>query len=238
MSKMKLCLLFLFQFFCLSNIIAQNNSDSITVEKIVNNAVSAMGGKEYLQTIKTLYSDISTEMEGRQVHWIIKEMHPNKGSFQITYNNRSVYHNWFDGKKGFEIVNGEKRKADAREFKDKKYKKNIFDELDYLDSTLWKIELAGEEKVNNEDCYKIKATLANGAVSMFYFSKNTFHRLRVDKISNAEKDTFKTTFFGGFSKFGQLTMYTEMRFEDNGIIQTAKIINLLINEMVTDNDFK
>ncbi|MBK9530316.1 MAG: hypothetical protein IPO42_00715 [Chitinophagaceae bacterium] len=80
------------------------------MEKIINNAVLALGGKEYLQTIKTLYSDVSTEMEGRQVHWIIKEMLPNKGSFQISYNNRTVYQNWFDGKKGFEIINGEKRK--------------------------------------------------------------------------------------------------------------------------------
>jgi len=235
---MKLSLLFLCQFFCLSSIIAQNKSNSITTEEIINNAITAMGGREYLQTIKTLYSDIATQMEGRQVHWIIKEMYPNKGSFEITYNNRSVYHNWFDGKKGFEMINGKKKKADPDEFKEKIYKKNIFDELDYLDSTLWKLELAGEEKVNNEDCYKVKATLANGAISVFYFSKTTFHNLRVDKISNAEKDTFETTFFGGFSKFGQLTMYTEMRFEDNGVKQTAKIINLLINEMVTDNDFK
>lgn len=235
---MKLSLLFLFQIFCLSSIIAHPKRDTITAEKIINNAIAAMGGREYLQTIKTLYTDIVTEMEGRQVHWIIKEMYPNKGSFEITYNGRSVYHNWFDGTKGFEIVNGKKRKADPDEFKDKIYKKNIFDELDYLDSALWKLELAGEEKVNNEDCYKVKATLANGAVTMFYFSKTTSHRLRADRIIAVEKDHFKITYFGGFFKFGQLTFYTETSFEDGGTIQKAKIINLLTNEMVTEKDFK
>lgn len=238
MKLFKLYLLILIQCLCFNSISAHNYNDSITVEKIINNAVLALGGKEYLQTIKTLYSDVSTEMEGRQVHWIIKEMLPNKGSFQISYNNRTVYQNWFDGKKGFEIINGEKKKADPDEFKDKKYKRNIFDELDYLDPSLWTLTLTGEEKVNNEDCYKIKATLVNGATSIFYYSKTSFQRLRVDKISKAEKDTFETTYFGGFTKFEGLTFYTEMKFEDNGKIQTAKIVKLLINEMVAESDFK
>jgi hypothetical protein len=73
-------------------------------------------------------------MEARQVHWITKEMPPNKGAFQIVYNGRIVFQNWYDGNTGYEIVNGEKRKADPEEFKDKKYKKNIFNELDFIDT--------------------------------------------------------------------------------------------------------
>jgi len=41
----------------------------------------------------------------------------------------------------YEIVNGEKAKADPEEFKDKKYKKNIFNELDCLATSLWKLRL-------------------------------------------------------------------------------------------------
>jgi hypothetical protein len=205
---------------------------------VLENAITALGGKEYLLTIKTLYSDISTEMEGRQVHWITKEMLPNKGAFEIVYEDRIVFQNWYDGTTGYEIVNGEKRKADPEEFKDKKYKKNIFNELDFIDTSLWKLELIGEEKVNDENCYKVKASLINGEVRNLYYSKSSFFMLREDKISDAEKDSFSSTSFSGYQKFGGLTYYTVMKFGDGKEAQVAKIVNLLVNENVSEKDFK
>lgn len=85
MKFLNLTLFFSLQFvFRLS--FAQQQNETITAEKIINKAVAAMGGKEYLQTIKTLYTDISTEMDGRPVHWITKEMLPNKGAFRLPGN--------------------------------------------------------------------------------------------------------------------------------------------------------
>lgn len=210
----------------------------VNAKDVINNAINALGGKEYLLSSKTLYTDMSTEMEGRQVHWITKEMLPNKGKFQIVYNDRIVFENWFDGKNGFEMSNGKKVKADENEFKDKKFRKNIFDNLDYLDTTLWKIELIGEEKVNNEECYKIRGTLINGLVQLWYYSKTTFYMLREDNFSNVEKNRFSTFYYSDFQKFGKLTFYSTMRFGDSDNLQTAKILSLLPNEKVTDSDFE
>lgn len=229
--------LLLLQLFLFFTAFAQKPADIKNAREVINNVITAMGGKEYLLTIKTLYTDMSTEMEGRQVHWITKEMLPNKGSFQIVYNNRIVFQNWYDGENGYELVNGEKTKADENEFKDKKFKRNIFDELDYLDTSLWKLELAGEGKVNKEDCYKIKATLVNGLVKILYISKATFYTLREDKISNAEKGSFTTAFFSDFQKFGHLTYYATLRLGEGKNSQTVKIIKLLPNEKITNSDF-
>ena len=237
MKSIRIIGLFIFQTFLFSTAFAQEKSEIRNANDVINNAIIAMGGKDYLLSIKTLYTDMTTEMEGRQVHWITKEMLPNKGSFQIVYNNRIVFQNWYDGENGYELVNGEKAKADASEFKDKKFKRNIFDELDYLDTTLWKLELTSVEKVNNEDCYKIKATLVNGMVKILYISKATFYTLREDKVSNSEKDSFNTTWFSDYQKFGQLTFYTVLRFGDGDKSQTAKIITLLPNEKITNSNF-
>lgn len=214
---------------------AQQNSTP-NAKQVIEQAIAAMGGKEYLASIKTLYTDISTEMEGRKVHWITKEMRPNKGAFQIVYNDRIVFQNWYDGEAGYEVVNGEKQKADPREFSDKTYKKNIFNELDYLDSSLWKLELIGVAKVEDEDCYKIKATLANGAVRLLYYSTQTFYQLREDKLENKEKDSFSTVLMSGYQRFGKLSFYTVMKFVDSG--QTGRVVNVLANEGVTGKDFK
>ena len=137
----------------------------------------------------------------------------------------------------YEIVNGEKAKADPEEFKDKKYKKNIFNELDYLDTSLWKLELIGEEKVNDEDCYKVKASLVNGEVRNLFFSKGTFYMLREDKLSNAEKGAFSSTFFSDYRKFGKLTYYSVMKFSDGEKTQIGKIVKLLPNQDISEKDF-
>ena len=205
---------------------------------MINNAIDALGGKEVLLGVKTMYTDISTEMEGRKVDWITKEMLPNKGSFEIVYNNRVVFKDWYDGTTGYELSDGKKVKADPGEFKDKKFKKNIFDELDYLDSTLWKLELVDDEKVNNEDCYKIRATLVNGLVKLLYYSKTTYYLLREDKVLNKEKESFSTTYFSDYKQFGDLLYYTTMKLEEGDHYQTAKIVNLLINQNISENDFK
>jgi hypothetical protein len=110
--------------------------------------------------------------------------------------------------------------------------------LDYLDATLWKIELAGEQKVGNEDCYVIKASLPNGRVSKLYYSKANYYLLREDKVSDLEKDSFSTTLFSDYKKFGNLTMYTTMKFGVGDQFQEGKIINLLVNEQVAEKDFE
>ncbi|WP_145854994.1 hypothetical protein [Pedobacter suwonensis] len=52
---------------------------------IVKNCIAAMGGESFLRSITTLYSNMKTEMEGRAVNYITKELLPNKGSFKIVY---------------------------------------------------------------------------------------------------------------------------------------------------------
>lgn len=209
----------------------------LSAQQVIEKNLEATGGKEYLQSIKTLYSDMATEMEGRKVNWITKEMLPNKGSFQIVYQGRTVFQNFYDGEKGYEFTAGKKQLADQAEFSDKKFRKNIFNELDYLDPSLYTVELAGSEKVEKEDCYKVKATCTNGTVRILYYSKKTFLQLREDK-STTEKGGFSSTYFSGYKKFGKLTYYTYVAFGEGNQMQKAKMVELLVNEKISEDDFR
>jgi hypothetical protein len=237
MNTIKTTTIFFFSIIIFNCVSAQNLIEVKNANDVIENAITALGGKDYLLSVKTLYTDISTEMEGRQVNWVTKEMLPNKGSFEIVYQGRIVFRDWYDGNTGYEIVNGEKAKADTEEFKDKKYKKNIFNELDYLDTSLWKLELIGEGRVNDEDCYKVKASLVNGEVRNLFFSKRTFYMLREDKLSNTEKGSFNSTSFSDYKKFGGLTYYSVMKFGEGEKTQIGKIVKLLPNENISEKDF-
>ena len=85
MNTIKTVIVFFFSIIMFNCVSGQNLIEVKNANDVVENAISALGGKEYLLSIKTLYTDISTEMEGRQVNWVTKEMLPNKGSFQIVY---------------------------------------------------------------------------------------------------------------------------------------------------------
>ncbi|MFC4211895.1 hypothetical protein ACFOWA_11920 [Pedobacter lithocola] len=217
-----------------TKIIAQTE---FTAQQIIEKSIAATGGKQYLQSIKTLYSDMATEMEGRKVNWVTKEMLPNKGSFMIIYQGRTVFKNFYDGEKGYEVSAGIKKLADQTAFSDKKFRRNIFNELDYIDPNLYTLTLESTEKVDKEDCYKVKAACINGTVRMLYYSKKTFFQLREDKFTT-EKGGFSSTYFSDYKKFGKLTYYSEMSFGDGDKMQKAKMVELLANEKISEEDFR
>lgn len=205
---------------------------------IVKNCIEARGGEAFLRSITTLYSDIKTEMEGREVNYITKEMLPNKGSFKIVYKGRTVFQNWFDGKKAFETVNGEVKKADPAEFKDKFDRKNIFNELDWIMPELWTLEFLGEEKVDAKGCYKIRATRKSGLVELLYFDKESKLLLRDDKVEDVNKNSFSTTLHLGYKKYSGLTFASEMKIGDKDSLQTLTVVELKINSDVSEADFR
>lgn len=237
MKKTILFLALLVQLLCLNFGYAQSQSDKVAVE-IINKSIDAMGGKKLIESIKTLYTDSKTEMQGRKVNWVVREMLPNKGSFQIVYQGRTVYQNWYNGETGYELNDGERKLADQEEFKDKKYKKNIFNELDFINPSLYQLEYLGEATVAGNNCNKIKATLVNGLVEMLYYDKNTFHLTKTEKILSAEKNSFSTTYYAKYKKFKDLTYFTEMTFGENEDVQVATITKLLYNENITAKDFE
>jgi hypothetical protein len=185
----------------------------------------------------SLHTEMSTEMEGRPVTWVTKEMLPNKGAFQIVYNNRVVYEDWFNGEQGFEMVNGEKKEEDAASLKDKFPRKNIFNELDYLDTSIYHLYLLHEERVNNVMCYKVRAVFTGGYERRLYINKNTFQTIKEERVMTGESKPKSVSYYSGFKKYGDLVFYSVLTMGDGAEAQTASITRLLINESINDKDF-
>ncbi|MCC9065854.1 hypothetical protein [Flavobacterium piscisymbiosum] len=80
LSKFYFVLLFAF---ISSSIYAQKQDEKAVA--IINKELEAIGGKEFIKSINTLYTNSVTQMEGRTANWVVKEMKPNVGSFEIVY---------------------------------------------------------------------------------------------------------------------------------------------------------
>ena len=226
---------FIFQSTFLNKAIAQDVAYNDSATTVMENAVVAMGGKEYLSSIRTLYTDMSVQTEGKAIHWIKKDMQPNKSIFKVVNNDKTVFFQSFNGSKGFELLNANKLEQNPDELKDKKKQKNIFAELDYLNKALWTVEMAGNKRVNGEDCYRVKVFSPNGAVKFLCYSKKTFLKLSEEVPQSIATEKYKTTIYGGYKKYGKLVYYTTMQSDNTTI---ARMEKLLTNEGVSSADFK
>lgn len=221
-----------------STIFAQD-ADTTKSIRIIEQAIQAEGGKQFLESIQTLYTKYETVMDGRKVFWIIKEMAPNKGSFEIQYQGRVVYKSFYDGKTGYEVVNGQKTVADQEQFNDKNYRKHIMNSLDYIDPTLYTLEYIGEEKVNDKDCNKIKATLRNGKITYLYYDKTSSLLIKSETVQDAEKNTFSSVLHEDYKKFGGLMCQSKNIFiSEKGENQVAQVVEIIYNKKITEKDFE
>lgn len=216
---------------------AQATQKSKSVE-IIEKSIQAQGGKQVLENVKTLYTKSETVMDGRNVFWITREMAPNKGSFEIEYQGRIVYKSFYDGKTGYDVVNGQKKVADQEQFKDKNYRRHIINSLDYIDPTLYTLEYIGEEKANNKNCDKIKATLINGKVTYLYYDKTSNFLVKSEVVKNPEKDSFSVVLNDDYKKFGDLFYETKDTFISEDGDQVVKLVDLYYNKKISEKDFK
>lgn len=226
----------LFSLFLLTSVQIFSQKTDPKAIAIIEKSIAAKGGKEALMNVKTLYTKMATTMDGRDVFWITKEMAPNKGSFEIEYQGRTVYKSFYDGKKGYKMVRGEKKLADQDEYKDKKYRKYIMNELEYIDPELYKleyIETSADDKNN-----KIKATYVNGKISYLYYDKTTNLLTKKETVANANKNTFETVVNEDYKKFGNLLNETKQTYISGDSKQVAILKELIVNQFISDKDFE
>jgi hypothetical protein len=224
-------------FFLFSFIITTAQKAPVDAKWVITQSIQKMGGEELLRSVKTLYTEMSTEMDGRPVTWVTKEMLPNKGAFQIVYQGRTVYEDWFNGTQGFERVNGEVKQANPNSLTDKFPRKNIFNELDYLDTSLYKLQLLAEAKVGNTDCYKVRAVFVTGDERHLYIDKTAFNTIKEDRIRRGETAVSTTSSYSGFKKYGDLLFYSTMSIGEGAEAQKASITKLLVNQEISESDF-
>ena len=237
-SSMKIYLVILlcaFQAIAIPSLKAQDIADTSDVRGVIEMAIVAMGGKDYVRTIKTLYTDMVVESDSKKVHWITKTMYPNKRIFEVVDKNKVVYKKCFDGSREYEIVNDSKIASEG-DLSDKRKQRHVIEELDYLNKKLWKIELQDDKNINGEDCYKVMATSAGGTVKYLYYSKRNFHKMEEDVLDPDTKTHFKVSIYGKYAKYYEkFSYYTTIQTDNNPM---AKLENLYVNQKVAKADFK
>ena len=211
---------------------------NITAEKVVDNYLVAIGGKEKLKAINSYSADVSMEMMGRSMEGTMKKMAPYSNMMEIVMGGMSVYKMSFDGTKGYQGQMGQNAPFGEDEIKAQKDEKGIFPQLHYSDAD-FKISLAGNAKVNGEDAYKLLVTKPSGTIATEYYSVKTGFLLKQEsKIKAQGQEVDQIVTFSNYKDIDGIMTPLSITQEGGGQEIPLTLSNVKYNSGVTAEDFK
>jgi hypothetical protein len=169
-------------------------------------------------------------------------MAPNMSMMEMTMNGQTVMRQAFNGTTGYQMQMGSKQPMDDDQLAESKNTRGLFEQLFYNDAG-YKLEVAGTEKVGDNDVYKINITPPSGDATTEYYDIKTGYLVKTEKTTKAKgSDVQQTIEFSDFKKTGNVMF----PFKSAISVQSDKgsqdfvieVKEIKINEDVKADDFK
>ncbi|RLD21035.1 MAG: insulinase family protein [Bacteroidetes bacterium] len=174
----------------------------VSGEDIVNAFITAIGGREALESVKSTKVIMSADAMGQTMEFVEYKMAPGKYSMAMSSMGQTMMRQVFDGESGYVEQQGQKMPLEGSDLENMKDEAKITPELDYV-ADGYALEVVDLEEINGEMAYKLKVTDGNENSSIHYFSKDTGLKLR--SISTMEANGQSVTSTEDFSDYREVS---------------------------------
>jgi hypothetical protein len=192
-----------------------------TAEEVINNYVTAIGGKDAISKIKDLSMTFTGEAQGANLEILIQKKSPNKFLQSVSVTGMGeVQKQVCDGTKvrasgmqgSEDITDPEKVKAVAMQAV-------IVPESEY-GSMGAKLTYAGKEKVNNADAHKLEVTIGTVKMTEYY---DVASGLKVRQVITAETPMGSQTITSDYTDYKDVSgvKFAHKLNQDLGMMQLA-----------------
>jgi len=151
---------------------------NITPNTVLDSYFKALGGKDKLETLKTIEQVYEMSMQGMAMTQTMKMQQPNKLNMETSMMGQVAFKIVFDGETGYMEQMGAKMPMPKEQIAEMKGKKGLFEELFYDAANL---SFDGIVPVNGKDAYKMLITSNN--LTIKYFDVATGLLLKEEKTS-------------------------------------------------------
>ena len=212
--------------------------EGVTAQSVIDNYITAIGGKDNAMTVKTIHSSADVTIEGAPFapKADIKKMTPNKESMEMSIEGMGVIMKQkFNGETGYVEQQGQKMPSEGEMLDLQKSKITLFPELYYDDSH--ELSLENLTTIDGKDVYKVKV-VKDGKASFKYYNTETGLLTREEQtLTIGDKETTSVVDYSKYSpvKGVQFPYHQIIKSGPQTII--FNITNVLVNEGVTDEDF-
>lgn len=215
---------------------------NVNADEVIAKYINAIGGADEINKLTSIVMTGDMTMQGMTLDVTQKRMNPNLEMMDMKMNGQTVVHLAFNGQTGYQTQMGNKQNLSEDEINDYKENKGLVQQVFYK-SDGYKLEVAGVEKVGDNDAYKIKVTSPSGTKSTEYYDTQTGYLIKEDKtIKAGGQEVQQTIEHSNYKKVGNvmlpftnaISVETPMGTQDF----TIQVKEAKLNEGVTADDFK
>ena len=209
--------------------------EGLTAVDVINNYISAVGGKSNLESVNTVVMKADVTIPGAPFapQATMRQKLPNKSSFVIEVNMQgqkmTLSKTTFDGERGYSEMQGQRVEFDEKQLDENKKIKGIFEELYFKPEEL---QLVSINSVNYQDAYKVKVTI-DGKESHRYYSVES--GLLLSKEDTDDNNNVVTTNYGDYQSVQNVRFPFYMELPAQKL--EFKTSSIEINKEIKDSSF-
>lgn len=203
--------------------------NGVTASSVVDDYFKAIGGKDKVANVKSVMITSNAEVQGMQLSLVQKNATPNKSSVIVSMMGNVMQKVIFDGTKGYQEANGQKKEMTGEELEKAKKESAPFADKAYKTGTLDRIE-----PIDGNNAYVIK----HGKKEIFYDVKSGLKVKEVKTAKGPQGEIKVPVVFSDYKEVNGIKFPHKM-IQKNGPMTFEFITKeIKINEGVSDADFK
>ncbi|NVK07569.1 MAG: insulinase family protein [Tenacibaculum sp.] len=203
--------------------------NGVTASSVVDDYFKAIGGKDKVANVKSVMITSNATVQGMQLSLVQKNATPNKSSVIVSMMGNVMQKVIFDGTKGYQEANGQKKEMTGEELEKAKKESAPFADKAYKTGTLDRIE-----PIDGNNAYVIK----HGKKEIFYDVKSGLKVKEVKTAKGPQGEIKVPVVFSDYKEVNGIKFPHKM-IQKNGPMTFEFITKeIKINEGVSDADFK
>lgn len=215
-----------------------------SVDDIVNKHTEALGGKEKLNGMKSIYIEADFDIAGNAATSTTSILY-GKGSFSsVDFNGTKILSAVTTDKGGWAMnpLAGQTTPEALPDDQLNAGKAQLYPGSPLVNYAAKgnKVELAGQEDVNGVKAYKLKVTSKEGANLTYYLDPTTYYIIKaVTKLSLNGQDVEQAVSFSDYKKtdYGFVAAYTSARELPNGMTINITVRKIEVNKEIDPKIF-
>ncbi|MTI21449.1 insulinase family protein [Fulvivirga sp. RKSG066] len=211
----------------------------LTAEKVIEDYINAIGGKEKLESVNTIKTKMSADMMGNQIDMMLVKKAPNKFVMEAKMGGTVAMRQTYDGEEASAMQMGQSMPVNEAMKKEMAFQAIMFPELQYEKLEV-ETKLVGVEKIEGSNAYAVEVTLPSGTTATHYFDTKSGLKIRESKVVNTPQGEVATdTEIGEYKEVeGIMFPHVIKQPMGGGMKMVLKTQSVEINGAVDDSAFQ
>lgn len=214
--------------------------EGLTAQKVYQNYIDAIGGKDNLDAVKTLKMKMEGSVMGQTMNLEVSKKSPNLSLTEVKMGGNVIQTEIFDGEKGKRSGMQGTQNVTGDDAKDMSFNNAMFEEVMYMSQEGVTSKLSSVEQIDGKDAYGIEVSYPSGKSSIRYYDAESGLLVRVtNTIDTPQGAMTLSTDIVEYGEYEGVKFPVSIKQPINPQIKMdVSVKEILINEDIDDSKFE